>query len=120
MAHQSDVLTVEQDGHVATLWLDNPEKRNAMGPAFWDDLPLVMADLSADASVRAVVVAAKGKHFTAGIDLTMFVGGGTEGSGVAKRRDFLAMVKRLQGSITAVADCPKPVIAAVHSACIGG
>ena len=35
----SDVLTIEVDGHVATLWLDRPEKRNAMGPAFWADLP---------------------------------------------------------------------------------
>ena len=36
----SDVLSIERDGHVATLWLDRPEARNAMGPAFWDDLPL--------------------------------------------------------------------------------
>ena len=35
----SEVLAIETDGHVATLWLDRPEKRNAMGPAFWSDLP---------------------------------------------------------------------------------
>ena len=34
----SDVLSIEHDGDVATLWLDRPEPRNAMGPAFWDDL----------------------------------------------------------------------------------
>jgi len=120
---RSDVLTVERDGHVATLWLDNPEARNAMGPAFWTDLPLVMAELGADEEVRAIVLAAKGKHFTAGIDLTMFGGslsGDGGGSAVSKRRRFLDEVKRLQASITSVADCPKPVIAAVHGACIGG
>src|SRR5205085_1115481 len=124
MSHQSEVLTVERDGNVATLWLDNPEQRNAMGPAFWNDLPLVMADLGADPDVRAVVIAAKGKHFTAGLDLSMFgttldTAGG-DVSGVARRRRFYAEVKRLQQSITAVADCPKPVIAAVHGACVGG
>jgi enoyl-CoA hydratase len=123
MSHQSEVLTVERAGHVATLWLDNPEKRNAMGPAFWTDLPLVMADLGADPEVRAVVLAAKGKHFTAGLDLSMFgttIASDGDESGVTRRRRFFAEVKRLQQSITAVAECPKPVIAAVHSACIGG
>lgn len=123
MGHQSDVLTVEREGPVATVWLDDPDRRNAMGPAFWNDLPLVMVELGADESVRAVVVAAKGRHFTAGIDLGMFattVGDEDGTSGVARRRRFLAEVKRLQASISAVADCPKPVIAAVHGACIGG
>ena len=117
------MLTVEREGHVATLWLDNPDARNAMGPAFWADLPVVMGELGADDDVRAIVLAAKGRHFTAGIDLTMFgaaVGGGDGGSAVSKRRRFLDEVKRLQASITSVADCPKPVIAAVHGACIGG
>ncbi len=38
MPFSSDVLTIERDGPVATLWLDSPERRNAMGPAFWADL----------------------------------------------------------------------------------
>jgi enoyl-CoA hydratase len=123
MAYESDVLTVERDGQVATLWLDDPDRRNAMGPAFWTDLPHVIGELGVDESVRAIVLAAKGKHFTAGIDLAMFGGTlaeGNEGSAVSRRLRFLAEVKRLQASITTVADCPKPVIAAIHGACIGG
>ena len=110
---RSEVLTVERDGHVATLWLDDADRRNAMGEAFWRDLPLVMDALGEDDDVRAVVLAAKGRHFTAGLDLTML-------SGADDNRAFLAMVKRLQASITSVADCRKPVIAAVQGACIGG
>jgi enoyl-CoA hydratase len=123
MALQSEVLTLERDGFVATLWLDDAERRNAMGAAFWADLPVAMDELGADERVRAVVLAAKGKHFSAGIDLGMFgttVDGGEAGSAVSRRRRFLDEVKRLQQSITSVADCPKPVIAAVHGACIGG
>ena len=47
----SEVLSIERADHVATLWLDRPEARNAMGPAFWTDLPLAMAELGDDRSV---------------------------------------------------------------------
>ncbi|HUS61741.1 MAG TPA: crotonase/enoyl-CoA hydratase family protein [Acidimicrobiales bacterium] len=119
----SEVFTVERDGHVATLWLDSPERRNAMGPEFWSDLPILMNDLSDDEDVRAVVIAAKGKHFTVGLDLkTMMLGDGSGASSsqAGKASRFLREVKRLQRSVTAVADCPKPVIAAVQGGCIGG
>ena len=70
----SDVLTIEVDGHVATLWLDRPDKRNAMGPAFWSDLPRAMAAIGREPEVRAVVVAARGPHFTVGLDLVAMAG----------------------------------------------
>jgi enoyl-CoA hydratase len=117
-------LNIERDGHVATLWLDDAQHRNAMGPAFWRDLPLAMAELGDDESVRVVVLAAQGNHFTAGIDLAVLAspGGGAadQSSELTRRRHFLVDIKRLQASITSVADCPKPIIAAVHGACIGG
>jgi enoyl-CoA hydratase len=119
---------LEQDGHVATLWLNNPDKRNAMNPAFWRELPIAMEALSADENVRAVVIAARGPHFTAGLDLKTMggtLGGGGDGAGAqtsdaARRSALRRNIRHLQGSITAVADCPKPVIAAVHGYCLGG
>lgn len=124
MGFRSDVLTLERSGHVATLWLDNPARRNAMGPDFWADLPRAMAEVAGDDEVRAVVVAARGPHFTAGLDLSaMGAPGGADGdrrSGTQQRLRLYREVKRLQASITAVADCAKPVVAAVHGACIGG
>src|ERR1700688_4266285 len=78
-----DVLSIERDGHVATLWLDRPEARNAMGPAFWNDLPLAMGGLSDDRAVRAGVIAARGPHFSVGLDLKamagLLTGGGEDG-----------------------------------------
>ena len=122
----SGVLTVERQEHVATLWLDNPDRRNALGPPFWNDLPRVMAELSDDPDVRVVVIAAKGPAFTVGLDLKAMggtvAGGGSDrsSSDAVRRQGFLRELKRLQGSINAVADCPKPTIAAVHGWCIGG
>jgi enoyl-CoA hydratase len=126
---KSDVLTVEHDGAVATLWLDRPEARNAMGPAFWDDLPLAMADLGADRAVRCVVIAARGPDFSVGLDLKAMAGllAGGEGAGDGKAtsagaRAFATRpgIVRLQRAISSVEECPKPVVAAVHGYCIGG
>ncbi len=124
----SDVLSIERDGPVASLWLDRPEKRNAMGPDFWTDLPRAMATIGADPEVRVVVVAARGPHFSVGLDLVAMSGlAGGPGSGngspvsmAARARSARAEILRLQAAITAVADCPLPVIAAVHGYCIGG
>jgi enoyl-CoA hydratase len=120
----SDVLRCEVDGNVATLLLDRPEKRNALGPAFWDDLPRFMAHLDGDDEVRCVVLAAQGPHFSVGLDLASF-GGGLGGSGapsgrVAANRELFEGVLRMQASVTSLAACRKPVVAAVHGYCIGG
>lgn len=125
----SDVLTFEVDHHVATLWLDRPEKRNAMGPAFWADLPLAMAAVAKTPDIRAVVIAARGPHFSVGLDLmamsgplTGAGGGGESGppSSAAVAKRMLPTIRSMQASITAVADCPVPVIAAIQGYCIGG
>ncbi len=138
-----EVLSIERDGHVATLWLDRPEARNAMGPAFWNDLPLAMGRLSEDRTVRAIVIAARGPHFSVGLDLKAMAGmltGGAEGGdadegaagagngNASAHQPSMASravtarqgVLRMQASVTSVAVCPKPVIAAIHGYCIGG
>jgi enoyl-CoA hydratase len=121
----ANVLTIERGDHVATIWLDDPDRRNVLGPAFWEELPACMRDVSEDPEVRAVVIAARGRHFTVGLDLKAFgglLGGGGDParSDAVRRQRLLANIKRMQGSITAVADCPKPVLAAVQGWCIGG
>src|SRR5205823_1984331 len=65
-----------------------------------------------------------GPCFTVGLDLKSMggsvAGGGQGRSDAGRRTAMLRELRRLQGSINAVADCPKPVIAAVHGYCIGG
>jgi enoyl-CoA hydratase/carnithine racemase len=67
-AFESPVLSIEREQDVATLWLDRAEARNAMGVDLWRDLPRAMGALSDDSSVRVVVIAAKGPHFSVGLD----------------------------------------------------
>jgi len=124
----SEVLSLEFDGHLATLWLDRPEKLNALGPAFWSDLPRAMATIASDSEIRAVVIAAKGSHFSVGLDLVAMSGlVGPSGSDkatpvsmAARARSARAAIQRMQASVTAVADCAVPTIAAIHGYCIGG
>ena len=114
-----EFFEIEKHGQTATLWLNRPEKRNAMGPDFWNELPQAMGELDGDASVRAVVIAGRGRDFTVGLDLKS-MGGTLFESEPRGRFALLDEVDRLQRSISSVAGCRKPVIAAVHGYCLGG
>ena len=122
----SSVLSLTLKNHVATLTLDRPEARNAMGEEFFADLATAVAAINADPEVRAVVVDAAGPHFSVGLDLkavALTMGGGSgegKSSQATKAMRFLASLKPWQQSITAIAESPKPFIAAVHGYCIGG
>lgn len=122
MTFSSDVLTIESDGPVATIWLDRPEKHNAMGKAFWEDLPGAVEAVDADPAIRVVVIAGRGPSFTTGLDLMEFAGefGSSGGSPAAASQQQLALIRKMQWTMTSVADCSKPVIAAVHGYCLGG
>ncbi len=124
MPFSSDVLTLEVQGHVATLFLDREEARNAMGSALWRDLPLAAAAIGENSSIRVVILAAKGPHFTVGLDLKEFGGGfaasGRSGSPAATNETTYRAVRTMQASVTSVANLAVPVIAAVHGYCIGG
>lgn len=124
MAQTSESVTVEIKDHVAQVTLIGPGKGNAMGPAFWAELPDVFAELDADRDVRAIVLTGSGKNFSYGLDVAAM--GGTmapmlaDGALARPRADFHRELQRMQGAITAVADCRTPTIASIHGWCIGG
>jgi enoyl-CoA hydratase len=125
----SEVLSIEVDGHVAILWLDRPGKLNALGPAFWTDLPRAMAAIGADPTIRAVVVAARGPHFSVGLDLVAMSGlagqsaatnGAAPASMAARARSAHASIRTMQAAVSSLADCAVPTVAAIHGYCLGG
>ncbi|MFK4143199.1 enoyl-CoA hydratase/isomerase family protein [Streptomyces filamentosus] len=111
-----DVLHSVENG-VSWITLNRPEAMNAVT---WDQrerIVALLAEASADAAVRCVVITATGRGFCAGADLRGAPSGG-EGDRVAG--DVSRMIRRgAQRFVTAVLDCEKPVVAAVNGTAAG-
>lgn len=125
MQFSSDVLSIERKGAVGTLWLDRPEKRNAMSQDLWKGLPAALDALTQDGETRAIVLAGKGKSFCVGLDLMALQGGGSESlagplSGAEANLRQLDVTREFQRCITAIAEAPVPVVCAIHGHCLGG
>src|SRR5712672_2850504 len=109
MGELYESVTVGTKEHVAQVTLIGPGKGNAMGPAFWSELPELFAELDADPNIRAIVLTGSGRNFSYGLDLPAM--GGTlapvlaEGAMAGPRTEFHAKVRAMQHAITAVADC---------------
>lgn len=115
-----DHVEIDATDGVGWLWLNRPDKLNAMSEDMWADIPAAMAELDADESVRVIVVAGRGKAFTVGIDLMMLGSLQVDARSEAEKRAKLyGEIKRLQKTMSAFADAAKPTIAAVHGYCLG-
>ncbi len=114
------------DDHVAHLRLVRPDVYNTMIPEFWSELPEIVDDLDRRADARVVVISSEGKHFSAGMDLSVFSPDspllGTSGVRETGRRNSVIWlaVQHLQDSFTALERARMPVLAAVQGGCIGG
>ena len=123
MGETYESVTVETKDQVAQVTLIGPGKGNAMGPAFWSELPDVFEALDADRDVRAIVITGSGNNFSYGLDVPAMGGTFTplmEGALARPRTEFHTELLRMQKAINAVADCRTPTIASIHGWCIGG
>lgn len=118
-----ETLTLEVADHIAHIRFNRPKALNTMILPFWREMVQVFDELDEQAGARVVVISSTGKHFTAGLDLSVFDevtepdGAGDVGRrGERLRRTVLDM----QESFSAIDRCRLPVIAAVQGACIGG
>ena len=113
-------LEIERDGHVATLWLNRPEKLNALSEDLWRDIPTAVEELNVDDSVRVIVLAARGRSFTVGIDVGTLATLAPSGpSQATSNKSLYEIIKRLQHTASVFAESPKPVVAAIHGHCLG-
>jgi len=128
-------IAIERRNGVGTLWLDRPEKRNAIDEALWTGLAAGLEALESDGETRAIVLAGRGHSFCVGLDLALLGGAGGEASNSSSAKEEglsgslsgatanlrqLANTKSIQASITRIAKTSVPVIAAIHGWCIGG
>ena len=116
-----ETLELSLEQQVAVVCLNRPDKANSMNTAMWAELQQCFEWLDAEPAVRAVILAGNGKHFCSGIDLAMFSSLQGESEEPARQAEyFRQQLLGLQGNLTAIERCRKPVLAAIHSACIGG
>lgn len=110
----SNSLTYEVDGPIATLTLNRPDKLNAINSDMIEAINLAMDDAEDNYNVRAIILQAEGRAFSAGFDLDDEVWNSKEESNIrqALESDF-NMVMRFW-------DSPKPTVAAVQGYCLGG
>ncbi|MEE2602851.1 MAG: enoyl-CoA hydratase/isomerase family protein [Pseudomonadota bacterium] len=108
-------VTIQTEGSVARITLDNPEKRNAFDDRIIASLTEAFEQAGSDDGVRVVVLQAAGKHFSAGADLNWMRAMGKLDA--QQNRDDALKLARLMQSID---QCPKPVIARVQGAAFGG
>ncbi len=114
-------LELQIEEHVATVALNRPDKANSMNAAMWRELQSCFEWLDDEPGVRAVVLTGNGKHFCAGLDLSMF--GGLHGASAepGRRAEHLRRtILKMQDNLSALEKCRKPVLAAIHNTCIGG
>lgn len=120
-----EVLALEIRDSVAIVSLDRPDKANSMNAVMWRELQNCFEWIDREPRVRVAILAANGKHFCAGLDLSLFddIVGGSEISSKEPGRMAETMrrtILRMQGNLNAIENCCKPVLAAIHYTCIGG
>jgi enoyl-CoA hydratase len=108
---------------VAHVRLNRPDELNTMTPDFWRELPEIVTGISDAGSARVVVISSSGKHFSAGMDLSVFLSGelgGDEAEPGRRHAQLRSKVKQLQWSFSALEKARLPVLAAVQGGVIGG
>lgn len=116
---------VEISDGVAHIVLNRPDKLNSMSKPFWTELPRIVADISDNARARCIVISSTGKHFSAGMDLSVFSTdpslNGAKASDVhVDNEAFRHLVVALQQTFGVLDEARMPVIAAIQGGCIGG
>jgi enoyl-CoA hydratase len=118
---------VEVTDGVAHVRLNRPDVLNTMNADFWRELPEITRALSRSGEARVMVLSSTGRHFTAGMDLSVFtgesslLGGGSTKAELGRQRSQIRLsAALLQDSFTALERARMPVLAAVQGGCVGG
>jgi enoyl-CoA hydratase len=116
-------FAVSIENNIAHIVLNRPKAFNAMPRPFWNELPKIVNDINDSACARVIVISSTGKHFTAGMDISVFTDGESitaqGGDQHTRAEAFRQFVLTLQGSFSCLDNVRMPVIAAIQGGCIG-
>ena len=110
-----ETLEIQREAGVATIWMNRPDVHNAFNAQLIADLTTACIALDTDDTVRAVVLAGRGKSFSAGADLNWM-----RRAADASVEENLQDARKLAGMLRTLAEMNKPTIARVHGAALGG
>jgi len=108
-------LEIEMHGKVATIWMNRPDVHNAFDEALIKELTAACKALDADVAVRVVILAGRGKSFSAGADLNWMKRAANNSV-----EENMADARGLAGMLRTLAEMKKPTIARVQGAALGG
>lgn len=108
-------IRIEQTPQVATVWIDNTAKKNAISRAMWIALGEAFAGFSRSDSLRCIVLRGAGEDaFGSGADISEF------SSTRANQEQATEFARHVHGAMAQVRDCPVPTLAAIRGICVGG
>ncbi|HEY0105373.1 MAG TPA: enoyl-CoA hydratase-related protein [Rhizomicrobium sp.] len=121
-------FAVEIADHIAHIQLKRGAELNTMVPEFWTELPAIVKDIDDNAKARVIVISSTGKHFSGGMDLSVFTAGGSVGTAAAKsprekgrvRAGLRLSVLDIQDSFNCLEKARVPVLIAIQGGCVGG
>ncbi|MEX6632945.1 crotonase/enoyl-CoA hydratase family protein [Hyphococcus lacteus] len=120
MGHSCFNLTIENG--IAHLRFSRPDKFNSFTPEFWSELPEAVNKVSNNAEARVIVLSAEGKHFTAGMDISVFMDGALDAPPTNREvaaEAFRFNVKTLQDTFSALENARQPILAAIQGGAVG-
>lgn len=115
-------LQIEIENHIAHIQINRPNKANSLDQNAFEEITRAFEEMDDNEDVRVVILSGNGKHFCAGIDLSLLLGleGHIKDSCEGRKREKLRkLVLRLQAPMNAIEACRKPVLLAVQGGCIG-
>lgn len=109
-----DAISLKSAAGIGRITIRRPERRNAMSRAMWRRLAEVLAQAKADAAIAVLLLAGEGGHFCAGADISEFA------ATYADPATAEAANAEIAAAVAALAAFPRPTIAAISGACVGG
>jgi len=120
----SNCFEVTETKGIAHIVLNRPDELNSMTVEFWSELPQIVNEISDRGAARAIVVSSTGKHFSSGMDISVFTSGdlnADENIEMGRRRaNFRENVLHLQNTFSSFENARMPVLAAIQGGCVGG
>ena len=120
----NNLIVEEVKPFVYNVQLNRPKKMNALSKDLWGEIGNVFEQLDSDPDCRAIILSGNGKMFCAGIDLSTLMEMGQAAGGeddvARKAKVYYNVIRQFQNYHMALEKCQKPVICAIHNACIGG